>query len=64
MNGFVKSSAGKARNGLTALRAASPGKEENPVLYCAPSPRKRGFRFALPVLRNEAYFVVRRNDER
>jgi hypothetical protein len=63
MGRLRKKAAGKARDGLAALRAASPGKEENPVLSCAPSPRKRGFRFALPVLRNEAYCGVRRNDE-
>jgi hypothetical protein len=63
MGRLRKKAAGKARDGLAALRAASPGKEENPVHSCAPSPRKRGFRFALPVLRNEAYFGVRRNDE-
>jgi hypothetical protein len=62
MGRLRKKAAGKARDGLTALRAANPGKEKSPVLFCGPSPRNRGFRFALPVLRNEAYFCVRRSE--
>jgi len=42
MERLRKKAAGKARDGLAALRAASPGKEENLFLSCAPSPRKQG----------------------